>query len=64
MNAPVLIFFDSLPLINRACGVRKEEQIGFRRAISPVIGDEGVHSGVVIIVILISFVRPNNFDDA
>ena len=62
VNAPILMLFDALPLVNRACAVRSEEPIRFRRAICQVIGYEGVQMDVVIILILISFVRQNHLN--
>ena len=50
------MFLASLPLVIRAIDVRSKGQIGFRRAICQVVGDEGLWGGAVEILILICFV--------
>ena len=41
VDAPELMFLNSLPLVSRAINVRSEGHIGFWRAIFQVFGDEG-----------------------
>ena len=46
------MFIDALPLVSRAINVMSEGQVGFRRAICQVVGDEGLLVGAVKVLII------------